>query len=724
MTSPEWYSRNLRRIFFDMHLPDWTEPGQSAGDQHEVRGVATHFDPEQIVDEFVRAHINVAVIFAKCQFGNFYYNTQIGHKHAGLGDLDLLGEMVERAHRHDIRIIGYYSNMWDTQTAREHPEWMAQEADGSYSYNRWPTMSLLSPYRDLVHAHLRELFTGYDLDGVWSDILSDLPTFDHFSRERYIHDVGEPMPRSSADPGWIKLMRWQQDILYEYLDGCYQLVKSIKPEAAYVVNFYGAPYAMPSQGLSFKHLTLSDMGSSEGYTEWQGLLFPSFAARYMRAGVNGRPFEILTGRFVQTWDFTVRPLAQMRFEAFSVVANGGAVCIDDEPYADGSTEPEVFDKIADTYGEIERRERVLLGAQPLRYAALYVSQKTRELDEVLNRARPPSKALTLESNPNPSDSDLLPAWMGTFKALIEAHVPVEMIDERPESLATLGQYKAVYLANILTLAPHEIEALQTFVADGGGLVATGATSLYDDQGKRLPNYALAELFGVDFVKRGDFTFPYIQFHDSPFTMNAIRRPLPHYTALWDVRINAADVQVAATRRNPLIETSGETYYHNNQPAPDADTGEPVIIYRNYGKGRVVYIGALPGSNYARLGHEPYRRLIADAITWAAGSLPPVRAEGLLNTEIVTNRLGADLIVHLVTGMPQRAVRFGLSRTVDSIEEQVILPNVRLTIPPATRAVYRVPSGAELPIDRSASEVRVTIPMLGDWETLRLVGDFA
>ncbi len=723
MSTPKWYSTTLRRLFFDMHLPDWTQPGQSGGDQHELRGIATHFDPDHIVAEFVRARINCAVIFAKCQFGNFYYNTQIGHKHVGLGDLDLLGEIIERAHRHDIRVIGYYSNMWDTEAARAHPDWMAEEADGSYSYNRWPTLSLLSPYRDLVHAHLREMFTNYDLDGVWSDILSDLPSFDRYSREKFECDTGLKMPRSVGEPGWLELIRWQQDVLYDYIDESAQLVHSIKPDAAYIVNFYGTPYALSSQGLSFKHLKLSDNGSTEGYTEWQGLLFPSFAARYMRSGVDNRPFEILTGRFVHTWDFTVRPKAQMRFEAFSVVANGGAACIDDEPYHDGTLEPEVYDDIADAYAEIERRESVLIGAQPFRYAAIYVSQKNRELDEILNRMKPAAPGLVPVSNVNPSDSDLLASLNGVFKALTEAHIPVEIVDDRPESYATLSQYRVVYLPNMLTLSAGEQTALRDYVANGGTLIATGGTSLYDEQANRLPNFALADLFGVDFVQRGDFSFPYLQIQDSPFTTDLPRRPIPHYMAMWEVKTNAPDVRVAATRRNPLIETTGETYYHNNQPPPDADSGEPVVVYRSYGRGRVIYCAALPDSNYARLGHEPYRRLIANMITWGAGELPPVRAEGLLNTEIITNRLGADLIVHLVTGFPQRAVRFGQSRTSDTIEEIVTLTNVRLRIPSGATAVTRVPGGEALPIERDAAGASVVIPSVNDWETLHLVGSF-
>ena len=531
------------------------------------------------------------------------------------------------------------------------------------------------------------------------------------------------MPRSSSEAGWLQLIRWQQKMLYDYLNESRELVHAIKPDAAYIVNFYGTPYALSSQGLSFKHLKLSDNGSSEGYSEWQGLLFPSFAARYMRSGVDGRPFEILTGRFVNTWDFTVRPKAQIRFEAFSVVANSGAVCIDDEPYQDGTLEPDVYDAIADAYGEIERRESVLIGAKPIRYAALYVSQKNRELDEMLNRMKAPTRAITPESNLNPSDSDLLASLNGLFKALTEAHIPVEIVDDRPESYTTLNQYKVVFLSNVLTLSAGEIAALRDFVANGGALIATGATSLYDDQANLLPNFALADVFGVDFIRRGVYSFPYLQFHDSPFTSDLPRRPIPHYMPMWEIGLNSADVAVAATRCNPLIETTGETYYHNNQPPPDADSGEPVIVYGSYGRGRVIYCAALPESNYARLGHAPYRHLIANMITWAAGSLPPVHAEGLLNTEIVTNRLGADLIVHLVTGYPQRAVRFGLFRTSDTIEEVVTLTNVRLTVPVGTTDAYRVPSEQRLLVEHKPEGASIVIPSVGDWETLRLIGSF-
>lgn len=717
---PEWYDRARRRVFFDMHLPDWTEPGQSGGHVHESRGVASAFDPERIIAQFVRAGVNAAVIFAKCQYGNFYCDIPGTHKHPGLGDLDFLGEMIRLGHRHNIRIIGYYSNRWDVHIAHQHPEWMQHDAHDHVSYDRWPALCLNSPYRDVVHEHLRALFTRYDLDGVWSDIVHGQPCYSPYCEARFQAATGQLLPRSSADAGYLDWLRWQHDYLDDYIAGCREVVKALKPDAAFILNYFGTTYTHPREGLYSGHLRHSDLGSTEGYTEWHGLLFPGYAARYMRMGTLDRPFEVLIGRFVNTWDFTVRPAAQTRFEAFSIAANGGAVCLDDEPYHDGTIEPSVYDGLADAYAEIARREPYLFGAQPVYYAALYHSEKSRELDTILNGTPPAVPALIPPSNANPGASDLLPGLMGAYKALLDAHIPVQFVDDRPESLATLARYKVVYLANILALTDAEADALRAFVAAGGGLVATGATSLFDADGSERVNFRLADLFGVDAQVRDGFTFPYFHFTSAPFTGELRGAPLPHYTALWRVKLNAPDVQIAATRRDPLIETGGEVYYHNNQPAPGPDTGEAAITYRRYGAGRVVYCAGLPESNYARLGLPRYRQLIANMIAWAAGEAPPISADGLPYTEIVPTTLGSDWIVHLVTGIPQRAVRFGLNRTADTIETRAELRSVRLLVRARVRAAERLPQGEPLIVTPDADGTIVELPAGTDWETLRLV----
>jgi len=56
------------------------------------------------------------------------------HKHAGLGDLDFLSEMIYHAHRNNIRVIGYYSNIGIPKPPACILIGMAEEADGTTSY--------------------------------------------------------------------------------------------------------------------------------------------------------------------------------------------------------------------------------------------------------------------------------------------------------------------------------------------------------------------------------------------------------------------------------------------------------------------------------------------------------------------------------------------------------------------------------------------------------------
>ena len=69
----------------------------------------------------------------------------------------------------------------------------------------------------------------------------------------------------------------------------------------------------------------------------------------------------------------------------------------------------------------------------------------------------------------------------------------------------LAPYKVVLLPNVYCLSNTQCEALRSYVAKGGHLIATMGTSLYDEWGNPRENFALADLFGVDYVGTGPET---------------------------------------------------------------------------------------------------------------------------------------------------------------------------------------------------------------------------
>ena len=88
----------------------------------------------------------------------------------------------------------------------------------------------------------------------------------------------------------------------------------------------------------------------------------------------------------------------------------------------------------------------------------------------------------------------------TWEALLQSHLPVDMTWLETMSRAKLGRYKIAVLSDACALRKEEAEWIRDWVKNGGFLIATGGSSLHDQWDRPQPNYALADVFGVDYVK--------------------------------------------------------------------------------------------------------------------------------------------------------------------------------------------------------------------------------
>lgn len=721
ITGPDegWWRTSRRRIFYDAHTPDWTDPHQLGNLVDPGFPLLSEADPDGDLDRMAAAGVDSVVLFAKCQYGNAYYPTEVGRMHAALEGRDLFGEQLRAAHARGIRVIAYYSNMWDNAAAGEHPEWALETLDARGSTGRWPALCLLSGYRERALAQVAEIARRYPIDGLWSDILTAGPCACHRCRAAFRAEFGRDMPRSRDDDGWMDLIHFSQRVLRDYLEEQRAVIKAIRPEAALIPNFYATTFVDAVIGLSTDHLAFADIGSSEGYTDWHGLGFPSYAAAYIRSGMSGGPAEVLVSRFVHTWDFTLRSEAQLRFESFTAAAHGVTVSVDDQPYATGAMEPEVYRRLEPVFSRIREREP-WLDAESVPHAALYASQRSRELESLLGAAENPSageqSAQFPRSEPRSAPSDLVAAMTGTYRALVGSHLPVAFLDERPQSLERLDEYAVLVLPDVLSLGRGEIDAIRDFVADGGGLLVTGPIGVRDERGRETaPDPALVDLLGVRFDGLGEFTYPYVRL-GAELGAELGEWPMPHYGRMPRLRLEAGDLRVLAERVDPVLETDDLTYWHNNQPAPGESTAEPVIVERTFGRGRVVVSAARLGNNLARLGDGAYRRLLGSLVRRVASrELPVVVADDASNTELVLARRERSTIAHLVTGHPVVALDLQGAPQPAAIEEIASRASLRLAAPAGTRRVVRIVAGAEAELPLVDGVVELVEP--DDWETV-------
>ena len=93
--------------------------------------------------------------------------------------------------------------------------------------------------------------------------------------------------------------------------------------------------------------------------------------------------------------------------------------------------------------------------------------------------------------------------LGMYHALVEARVPFELVHEALLTPDRLDAFKLLILADAAALSDAQCAAIREFVSRGGSVLATFATSLYDETGGKRADFGLADLFGVSFAGRID-----------------------------------------------------------------------------------------------------------------------------------------------------------------------------------------------------------------------------
>jgi hypothetical protein len=81
------------------------------------------------------------------------------------------------------------------------------------------------------------------------------------------------------------------------------------------------------------------------------------------------------------------------------------------------------------------------------------------------------------------------------QTLLESKIPFDIIFDR--HVSDLSKYRVLVLAGQDALGDAQLQAIRAFVEKGGGLVATGSTSMLTDWRLRRKKFGLSDLFGLE-----------------------------------------------------------------------------------------------------------------------------------------------------------------------------------------------------------------------------------
>ena len=187
-------------------------------------------------------------------------------------------------------------------------------------------------------------------------------------------------------------------------------------------------------------------------------------------------------------------------------------------------------------------------------------------------------------------------WGGWMQTLTQAGMCSEaLVDTDLESSETLKRFKLIVLPNVVCLNSTAVENLKQYVHAGGKLIITHETSLRNEKGERLEDFALGDLIGYQYDQTcsGEKLSWFMDRRETsnPVFADVLHRVSSHNTVKLHWKDETSDKRVMAW-------TERTTTYH-------MEPQSPAMVLSEVGKGAVIYLAPKVGAEAFREGLFPF-----------------------------------------------------------------------------------------------------------------------
>lgn len=672
--SSEWYRQTFRKAHLLYVSPQWAaERGEG-------------FDAVAYADAYERAGVELVQLYCKDHHGVCYYPSSLGLKYPR----NILGELLPELKKRGIKLMAYMSMGFDNYAGGLHPEWRAvNEAGDPHRSGPFWHLSVYSPYADFLMTQLDEIARDYEVDGYWLDIIPlarhlpqelwmiqphPVPDYSFYAQQRYRELTGSGLP-SKPTPAQVdeifELMCGEVDA---FLNRSYDTIRKYRPDAVITYNAAGAPG---------DPIDSADLISIEGHAPHY--LRQSFISRWAKG--REKPFEMLTaGGLARTavgggWNSVdQKPASTLQLEAAICVAQGGNAVFGQAPYTNGSTDPEHFVTFGKVFQPLRDLEPWLAGASGVADVGVVCASKPRTASTHWQRMAAGAEAM--------------------HEALLAHHVQYDIVRLDRD----ISDYRVIVLAEQTALSDDEAEKLRTFVRNGGTLIATGNTGLFDERGKARKDFAIADVLGVSHNGPVPAEFVYLRLDDE-----ALKTAVTPQSILADqigVAVRLQGARTLGTLAEPEARRTDATTVLWGDSSPDWTHTHPGLVEHRFGKGVSRYL-AFP-VRCDNLSNAWIKLLIGTLVTDAVPS-PLLTTTASSGVEMTLNRQGGRLVLHLCNhhgGDPARLSIADKLLSIAGVEVRLDLASAGLER--ATR-VYSAPSGADIDFKTDAGGIRFVVP---------------
>ena len=278
-----------------------------------------------------------------------------------------------------------------------------------------------------------------------------------------------------------RFMNWRYDKWLEGIEHVTQKVHTRYPDA--IIDWYnygGCARQTPDMCWTMGHPLNPVNGSSYFFSRLASIESPTFAAKRFKAAAPSFGFWMCQRPILPECESLSSPYPAPYSQmvcGLTTVAHGGAAIA---PFLKAGEHTAFGDAAKSIFTELKKL-RPYVGDESVKYLALHFSQQTRdfgyykEADNFWRQMR------------------------GSCEMLTRSQILTDIVFDQQLTYDNLSSYQMLMLSDTRCLADEQVEAVARFVSEGGTLLATYETSLYDELGQRRDNLALAEVLGVDYL---------------------------------------------------------------------------------------------------------------------------------------------------------------------------------------------------------------------------------
>jgi hypothetical protein len=686
--------------------------------QTNIREIDAGLDVEAVADDVVAFGANAWLLNAAGIVS--FYPTALEYQHPSpwlreRASGDLIGDAVEAAHRRDVRLIARcdFSKLHQDVYER-HPDWFYVSPAGQPQvYNGLMSCCPNAPYyQEKAFEIIGEVLDRYAVDGFFFNMFNH-PLRDYSGvyhgicqcvhcRTRFGEATGLELPRAEdwTNPAYVRWREWSRAVLHDLAGRVRSQIKERRPEVALILRYN-------------PDVTMNEVNNA---VDRPLPLWRFWAGEFGREARTAHPDRPAVQNSVMFFDmpyrFTAEQPGLIGLELAQTISQG----VNPWAYVIGTTRNQPDRK---NFGIVRR----MLGFHR-DHAELYDGLRSAARVAIVSSVRS-EELVAFALGGEQGAAQVRNAARGAYRALVEAHVPFDILpDDQLVAAAAdgrLARYDVLVLPNVAVLADEQAAAIDAFVSNGGGVVATYETGAYGPEGRLRDGLALASLGARRILSRrwapSTIGMTDVRGVHRPMRSSYLRvtrrEDLPGFDGTDLVMLDRAFLTVepreGATPSLTLIPQS-----RSGPPEKiywDYETDHPGLLHHAHGHGRTAYFPWPVDALFFDHSLPEHRALLVQAVATVARERRQVVAEAPPQVEVVLGeRPDGSHLLHLInhSGHQDR-----------SYHEPLPIHDVRLSLELGATRARALVGGQELPIQASDGRVTVQVPRLDLFEVVHL-----